>query len=204
AGFPTDVIEAMRDEPKICKYLDIPLQHISDTQLRAMKRGLGGEGTRGLVESLRGAIPGLAIRTTMLVGYPGETEEDFEELLDFVRRARFERLGVFPYSEEEGTFSAAEFADDVPEDIKQRRVERLMELQAGISAEIGAARVGSTERVVVDRREGDAWVCRSQYDSPEVDGELLLHSRESLLPGDFITVRITGADEYDLSAEIVR
>ena len=203
AGFPQDVIETMRDEPKICKYLDIPLQHISDGQLRTMKRGLGGDGTRELVRRLRAAIPGLALRTTMLVGYPGETEDDFEELLEFVREARFERLGVFPYSPEEGTYSADELTDDVPDEVKRQRVERLMELQAGISAEINAARVGTTERVIADRREGDVWVCRSQYDSPEVDGEILVAAGDAAIaPGDLITVRITGADEYDLSALI--
>ena len=211
AGFPQDVIEAMRDEPKICKYLDIPLQHIAEGQLRDMKRGLGSDGTRELVRRLRTEIPGLALRTTMLVGHPGETEADFEELLDFVREARFERLGVFPYSEEEGTYSTEKLSDDVPEDVKQQRVERLMELQAGISAELNAARIGTEERVVVDRREGEFWVCRSQYDSPEVDGEILVPASGAstatgkiISPGDFITVRITGATEYDLEAEINR
>jgi ribosomal protein S12 methylthiotransferase len=203
AGFPDDVIEAMASEPKICKYLDIPLQHIAEGQLRSMKRGLGGEGTRALIARLRAAIPGLAIRTTMLVGYPGETEADFEELMAFVREARFERLGVFPYSAEEGTYSADTLADDVPEEVKTRRVERLMELQAGISAEVNAARVGGVERVVVDRREGDVWVCRSQWDSPEVDGEVIVAAGErALRPGGFARVRVTGADEYDLTAEL--
>jgi ribosomal protein S12 methylthiotransferase len=205
AGFPQDVIETMRDEPKICRYIDIPLQHIADGQLRSMKRGLGGDATRELVRRLRAEIPGLAIRTTMLTGYPGETEADFEQLMDFVREARFERLGVFPYSEEEGTHSAENLADDVPEEVKKRRVERLMELQAGISAELNAARTGTVERVVVDRREGEHWICRSEYDSPEVDGEILLTApAEALAPGDFITVKIVGASEYDLFAEISR
>jgi ribosomal protein S12 methylthiotransferase len=204
AGFPEDVIEAMRDEPKICKYLDIPLQHIADNQLRTMKRGLGGEGTRALITRLRAAIPGLAIRTTMLVGYPGETEADFEELMAFVREARFERLGVFPYSEEEGTFSASELVDDVPQEVKEARVERLMELQAGISAALNTARIGSTERVVVDRRESDCWVCRSQYDSPEVDGEIIVEAGgEATATGEFLTVKITSASEYDLFAKII-
>ncbi len=202
AGFPDDVIEVIRDEPKICKYLDIPLQHIADGQLRDMKRGLGSLGTRRLVQKLRAEIPGLALRTTMLVGYPGETESDFEELLDFVREARFERLGVFPYSEEEGTYSAEKLSDDVPDEVKQQRVERLMELQAGISAEMNAARIGSVERVIVDRREGDYLVCRSGYDSPEVDGEILVAFRKKLSPGDIVPVKITDASEYDLFAEI--
>lgn len=202
AGFPQDVVDAMRDEPKICKYLDIPLQHISESQLHSMKRGLGGAPTRELVAKLRAEIPGLALRTTMLVGYPGETEEDFAELADFVRQARFERLGVFPYSEEEGTYSAEKLVDDVPDEVKRQRVERLMELQAGISAEVNRKRIGGTERVIVDRLEGELWVCRSQWDSPEVDTEILVATTERLSPGDFITVKITDASEYDLSAEI--
>jgi ribosomal protein S12 methylthiotransferase len=205
AGFPEDVAEAMRDEPKICKYLDIPLQHIAAGQLRAMKRGHGGDETRALVRRLREAVPGLALRTTMLVGYPGETEADFEELLDFVREARFERLGVFPYSAEEGTYSADSLADDVPDEVKRQRAERLMSLQADISAELNAALVGSTTRVIVDRREGGTWVCRSERDSPEVDGEILVGAPDDALsPGDLITVSITGADEHDLFATFSR
>jgi ribosomal protein S12 methylthiotransferase len=202
AGFPQDVVEVMRNEPKICKYLDIPLQHISDGQLSSMKRGLGSAGTRELIAKLRAEIPGLAIRTTMLTGYPGETERDFDELMDFVREARFERLGVFPYSEEEGTYSAEKLADDVPDEVKQQRVERLMELQAEISADANRRRIGGVERVIVDRREGEFWACRSGWDSPEVDTEILVAHSGKLSPGDFITVRITDASEYDLSAEI--
>jgi ribosomal protein S12 methylthiotransferase len=203
AGFPADVIEAMRDEPKICKYIDIPLQHISDSQLRSMKRGLGSTGTRELIARLRAKIPDVAIRTTMLVGYPGETEEDFSELSDFVREARFERLGVFSYSEEEGTYSADELIDDVPEEMKTERVERLMAVQAEVSAELNRRRVGGTERVIVDGRAGDVWVCRSQYDSPEVDTEILVSSMRELSSGDFVTVRISDSSEYDLTGEIV-
>ena len=203
AGFPEDVMEVMRDEPKICRYLDIPLQHIADGQLRAMKRGHGTGETRSLVRRLREEIPGLALRTTMLVGYPGETEADFEELLDFVREARFERLGVFPYSAEEGTHSADHLADDVPDEVKQQRVERLMELQAHISAGLNAARIGSTERVMADRFEDGRWVCRSERDSPEVDGEVLVDALETeLKPGDLIEVTITEADEHDLCGEL--
>ena len=203
AGFPEDVMEVMRDEPKICRYLDIPLQHIADGQLRAMKRGHGTGETRSLVRRLREQIPGLALRTTMLVGYPGETEADFEELLDFVREARFERLGVFPYSAEEGTHSADHLADDVPDEVKQQRVERLMELQAHISAGLNAARIGSTERVMAVRFEDGRWVCRSERDSPEVDGEVLVDALETeLKPGDLIEVTITEADEHDLCGEL--
>lgn len=201
AGFPDDVIAAVRDEHKICKYLDIPLQHIADSQLRSMKRGLDGAATRGLVRKLRSEIPAFALRTTMLTGYPGETDADFEELLDFVREARFERLGVFPYSEEGGTYSAQNLPDDVPDEVKRQRADRLMEVQAGISAEINAGRVGGIETVIVDRREGDCWVCRSQWDSPEVDTEILVRSDESAMPGSFRRVVVTGALEYDLTAE---
>ncbi len=205
AGFPQDVIDVMRCEPKICKYIDIPLQHIAESQLRAMKRGHDTDETRRLITKLRAEIPGLAIRTTMLVGYPGETEADFEELLEFAKEARFERLGVFPYSAEEGTFSGENLADDVPQSVKDQRVERLMELQAGISAEANQSRIGRTERVIVDRAEGENWVCRSQWDSPEVDTEILVRrGSESISPGDFIDVRITAADEYDLTADFLR
>jgi ribosomal protein S12 methylthiotransferase len=199
-GFPDDVIEAMREEPKICKYIDIPLQHIADSQLASMRRGIDSRGTRELLAKLRERVPGIAIRTTLLVGYPRETEADFEELLAFVREQRFERLGVFAYSREEGTHSAT-MNDDVPQEVKEQRVERVMKLQAEISRELGEARVGRVEKVVVDRREGDFWIARSQYDSPEVDGEILIKASK-LKVGNFYEVRITAAEEYDLFAEL--
>ncbi len=201
AGFPQDVIEAMASEPKICKYLDIPLQHISDNQLSAMRRGLGGQPTRELMHRLRREIPGIALRTTMLVGFPGETEEDFGQLLDFVREMRFERLGVFPYSAEEGTRSGETMPDDVPEQEKESRVERIMELQNEISLQNNLSRVGDTESVIVDGRQGDYVACRSQWDSPEVDTEILIPAADFARvpsPGSFIDVRITGAEQYDL------
>lgn len=210
AQFPDDVIGAMRDEPKICKYLDIPFQHISDSQLKSMRRGLDKAETYALVEKMRREVPGLTLRTTLLTGYPGESEQDFEELLQFVRDIRFERLGVFPYSEEEGTYSATKLQDDVPEEVKQQRVDRIMELQNGISRENNLRRVGRTERVILDRREGDYWIGRTQYDSPEVDTEILISSpstgqsgredtgSETLAAGQFLDVRITRADDYDL------
>ncbi len=200
AGFPDDVIEIMRCEPKICKYLDIPLQHIAEEQLKAMKRGHNSAETRKLVTKLRSEIPNLALRTTLLVGYPGETERDFEELMEFVRETKFERLGVFPYSAEDGTFSAKNLSDDIPDEVKCERVEHLMALQAEISAEKNAARIGSVEKVIVDRPEGDFWVCRSQWDSPEVDTEILVAQTtdNNILPGTFIDVVITSASEYDL------
>lgn len=202
ADFPDDVIDVLRTEKKMCKYIDIPLQHISDHVLSAMKRRIDKARTEALVERLRRQIPGIAIRTTMLVGFPGESEADFEELCDFVRRTRFERLGVFAYSAEEGTSSFA-LADDVPEEEKQRRVERIMELQKGISEELNAARVGQTVRVIIDRREGDYLIARSEYDSPEVDEEILVSTTRKLRAGEMLDVRISGYEEYDLYAEEV-
>lgn len=203
-AFPDDVIETMAREPKICKYLDIPFQHISDAQLRAMKRRHTKADACGLVERLRAAIPDIALRTTLLVGYPGETEEDFAELLQFVRDVRFERLGVFAYSEEEGTYSARHFRDDVPPEVKQSRVERIMALQKEISLENNLRRVGRVERVIVDSRQGDYYVCRTQYDSPEVDEELLIPvAGHRLFRGRFYDARITAAEEYDLYGEWV-
>ncbi len=202
-AFPDDVIETIAREPKICKYLDIPFQHISDAQLKAMKRRHTKADAYRLVERLRTAVPDIALRTTLLTGYPGETEADFEELLQFVRDVRFDRLGVFPYSEEEGTHSALHLSDDVPDDVKRRRVERIMELQGEISLDNNRRRVGRTERVVVDSRQGDHYVCRTQYDSPEVDQELLIPAAgRRLLRGRFYEARITAAAEYDLYGEL--
>lgn len=201
-AFPQDVIETMAREPKICKYIDIPFQHISDGQLRSMKRGIDKKGTYELIDRLRSAIPDIAIRTTLLVGYPGETEEDFAELLDFVREVRFDRLGVFPYSEEEGTYSADKLRDDVGQEVKEARVEAIMRLQGDISLENNMARVGRVERVIVDSKEGDYFIGRTQYDSPEVDQEILINNGKSLKPGDFVNVRITAAELYDLYAEL--
>ena len=203
AGFPDEVIEAMASEPKICKYLDIPFQHISDAQLASMLRRHTKAEAMELIGRLRGAIPDLALRTTLLVGYPGETEADFEELLAFVREVRFERLGVFPYSEEEGTWSAENLRDDIPETIKQQRAERVMALQNEISLENNRRRVGRTERVIIDSRQGDWYVGRTQYDSPEVDQEILIPASERrLLRGHFYDVTVTSAADYDLYGEI--
>ena len=203
AGFPDEVIEAMASEPKICKYLDIPFQHISDAQLASMHRRHTKAEAMELIGRLRGAIPDLALRTTLLVGYPGETEADFEELLAFVREVRFERLGVFPYSEEEGTWSAENLRDDIPETIKQQRAERVMALQNEISLENNCRRVGRTERVIIDSRQGDWYVGRTQYDSPEVDQEILIPASERrLLRGHFYDVTVTSAADYDLYGEI--
>ena len=201
AAFPEDVIEVMASEPKICKYLDIPFQHISDAQLSAMLRRHTKAEALELIHKLRAAIPDLALRTTLLVGYPGETEADFEELLDFVCEVRFERLGVFAYSEEEGTWSAEKLRNDVPEEVKQQRVERIMALQNEISLENNRRRVGREERVLIDSRQGDWYVGRTQYDSPEVDQEILIPAGEKrLLKGHFYRVRIDAAEDYDLYA----
>ncbi len=197
--FPDEVVEAMASEPKICKYLDIPFQHISDAQLHAMRRRHTKAEAYALVERLRRAIPDVALRTTLLVGYPGETEADFDELMQFVRDVRFERLGVFAYSEEEGTYSARELRDDVPDEVKQQRVERIMALQNEISLQNNRQRVGRIERVLVDSRQGDYYVGRTQYDSPEVDQEILIPAAEKRLQrGRFYDVRIVSASDYDL------
>ena len=203
AAFPDDVIEVMASEPKICKYLDIPFQHISDAQLSAMHRRHTKAEALALIARLRAAIPDLALRTTLLVGYPGETEADFAELMEFVRDVRFERLGVFAYSEEEGTFSARELHDDVPDEVKQQRVERIMELQHTISLENNLRRVGRIERVIIDSRQGDFYVGRTQYDSPEVDQEILIPTAERrLLRGHFYEVRIDRGADYDLYGHV--
>lgn len=202
--FPQDVIEVMAREKKICPYLDIPFQHISDHQLSLMKRRHTKADAYALIERLRAAVPDLALRTTLLVGYPDETEEDFAELMEFVEQVRFERLGVFPYSEEEGTFSARELQGNVPEEVKQERVERIMALQNRISLEKNQARVGQREQVIVDSRQGDWYVARGRYDSPEVDQEILIPASErQLRRGKIYTVEITGAEEYDLYASVV-
>lgn len=202
--FPQEVIEVMAREKKICPYLDIPFQHISDHQLSLMKRRHTKAEAYALIERLRAAVPDLALRTTLLVGYPDETEADFEELMEFVERVRFERLGVFPYSEEEGTFSARELEDNVPEEVKQQRVDRIMALQNRISLEKNQARVGQREQVIVDSRQGDWYVARGRYDSPEVDQEILIPASErQLRRGRIYTVEITGAEEYDLYASVV-
>lgn len=202
--FPQEVIEVMAREKKICPYLDIPFQHISDHQLSLMKRRHTKAEAYALIERLRAAVPDLALRTTLLVGYPDETEADFEELMEFVERVRFERLGVFSYSEEEGTFSARELEDNVPEEVKQQRVDRIMALQNRISLEKNQARVGQREQVIVDSRQGDWYVARGRYDSPEVDQEILIPASErQLRRGRIYTVEITGAEEYDLYASVV-
>ena len=204
AAFPEDVIEVMAREPKICKYLDIPFQHISDNMLSAMKRRHSKAEAMELIARLRERIPDIALRTTLLVGYPGETAEDVAELEAFVREVKFERLGVFPYSAEEGTYSAENLEDNVPEEEKQRRADKIMLIQEQIALDHNLARVGRTMRVVVDSRQGDYYVARSEYDSPEVDQEILIPTElRQLRRGCFYDVRITDAEGYDLYGEVI-
>ncbi|WP_311320461.1 30S ribosomal protein S12 methylthiotransferase RimO [Capnocytophaga sputigena] len=200
-GFPMDVLEVMKTEPKICNYLDIPLQHISDKILTSMKRGTTQEKTTKLLNKFREAVPEMAIRTTLIVGYPGETEEDFQALKDFVKAMRFDRLGCFTYSHEENT-TAYELADDVPEEVKLQRANEIMELQSQISWELNQAKVGKVFRCLIDRKEGNYFVGRTEYDSPDVDNEVLIDAKKHYVKiGDFTDVKITEAVDYDLYGE---
>lgn len=200
-GFPMDVLEVMKTEPKICNYLDIPLQHISDKILTSMKRGTTQEKTTKLLNKFREAVPEMAIRTTLIVGYPGETEEDFQALKDFVKAMRFDRLGCFTYSHEENT-TAYELADDVPEEVKLQRANEIMELQSQISWELNQEKVGKTFRCLIDRKEGNYFVGRTEYDSPDVDNEVLIDAKKHYVKiGDFTDVKIIEAADYDLYGE---
>ncbi len=204
-AFPDDLLDLMASNPKICKYIDIPLQHCSQKVLEAMHRPSDEKQMRALVEKFRTRVPGVALRTTMIVGHPGEGEREFKRLLGFVEDMRFERLGAFTYSEEEGTYGALNYKDSVSARVKQERYDRLMELQSGISLDYNLSRIGSTERVMVDSFENGSLLCRTQKESPDVDGQVLvdLKSAPASLRGSFINVKITGADYYDLSAELV-
>ena len=200
-GFPMDVLEVMKTEPKICNYLDIPLQHISDKILTSMKRGTTQEKTTKLLNKFREAVPEMAIRTTLIVGYPGETEEDFQALKEFVKAMRFDRLGCFTYSHEENT-TAYELADDVPEEVKLQRANEIMELQSQISWELNQANVGKVFRCLIDRKEGNYFVGRTEYDSPDVDNEVLIDAKKHYVKiGDFTDVKIIEAADYDLYGE---
>lgn len=202
--FPDQLIEVMARERKICRYLDIPFQHISDNQLSAMKRRHTKAEAQELIAKLRKAIPDIALRTTLLVGYPGESDADFVELMEFVKTTKFDRLGVFPYSEEEGTYSATRLKDDVADEVKQERVDRIMRLQERVSLENNAKRIGQTMRVIIDRKEGDFYIGRSEYDSPEVDQEIIIDSgAKRLYRGRFYDVQITDCEDYDLFASLV-
>ena len=203
AGFPMDVLDVMNKYDNICKYLDMPLQHGSTSILKAMRRGITREKTEELVATIREKVPGITIRTTLIAGYPGETEADFQEMYDFVQNTRFDRLGIFTYSHEDNTH-AYNFEDDVPEEEKRRRADAIMELQSGISYELNQVKVGKTFRVLFDRVEGDYFIGRTEFDSPEVDNEVLVKKSEHYVRiGDFATVEITSADHYDLYGKVI-
>ncbi|MBO6532340.1 MAG: 30S ribosomal protein S12 methylthiotransferase RimO [Muricauda sp.] len=202
-GFPMDVLEVMRNEPKICNYIDIPLQHISDNILKSMRRGTTQAKTTKLLQDFRAAVPEMAIRTTLIVGYPGETEEDFETLKQWVRDMRFERLGCFTYSHEENTH-AYQLEDDVPEDVKQERANSIMEIQSQISWELNQEKIGKTFRCIIDRKEGNHFIGRTEFDSPDVDNEVLIDATKHYVKiGDFTNIKITDASDYDLFGEPV-
>lgn len=200
--FPLDLLDVIRERPNVCKYLDIALQHASDNMLSRMRRHVTKQETLDLLREIRSRVPGIHIRTTLMVGFPGETEEDFNELMQFVKDERFERMGAFAYSEEEGTYSARHYKDDISPEEKQRRLDKLMSLQQTISAEVEAEKVGQVMRVIIDRKEGDYYVGRTEYCSPEVDPEVLISSDKSLRIGDFYQVRITDSEEFDIYAEL--
>lgn len=200
--FPWDLLRVMREKKNVCNYLDIALQHISDHMLDRMKRHVTKEETYELIRRMRREVPGIHIRTTLMVGFPGETDEDFRELVEFTKWARFERMGAFAYSEEDGTYSAKHYDDDVPADVKQKRLDKLMRVQQNISAELEAEKVGSVMRVIIDRQEGDWYVGRTEFCSPEVDPEVLIPADEKLTIGEFYDARITDAEEFDLYATI--
>ncbi len=202
AKFPRDILPVIAREPTICNYIDMPIQHVSDPVLKSMRRGTTRRATMELIETIRQEVPGITLRTTLIIGYPNEGEKEFEELLEFVGEAKFDRLGVFAYSQEENT-TAFPLENPIPEEVKQERIERVMELQREISAEKNQALVGTRERVMVDHEESGEYVCRSYRDAPEVDGEIYVTSDRALSPGDFLDVEITGSIDYDLFAEAV-
>lgn len=195
--FPLEVLDVMRERENICKYIDMPLQHISDNMLKTMRRGITRKRTEELVDMVRQKVPGIAFRTTLIAGHPGETEDDFEQLADFVKQSRFERLGIFTYSHEEGTHSHT-LADDVPQEVKEERAATIMEIQQDISAQVNKSRVGQTLKVLIDRKEGNHFIGRTEFDSPEVDNEVLIPAENYVRIGDFVQVKITSAEEFDL------
>ena len=201
--FPLELLDVMREHDNVCKYLDIALQHISDHMLTLMHRHVTKQETLDLIHTIRERVPGITIRTTLMVGFPGETEEDFQELVDFVKQEKFERMGAFAYSEEEGTYSAEHYQDDVPADVKQARLDKLMAVQEKISSEVEAAKVGKTFKVIIDRKEGDYYVGRTEACSPEVDPEVLIPVADRRLrTGHYYNVLITGSDEFDLYGKV--
>jgi ribosomal protein S12 methylthiotransferase len=203
AGFPMDALEVMNERSNICKYLDIPLQHGSTKILQLMRRGTTREKTEQLLQTIREKVPGIAIRTTMIAGHPGETQEDFEEMMGFIERSRFERLGIFTYSHEENTHSYS-MNDDVPDEVKQERANDVMELQQGISLEINREKIGKTFKVLIDRKEGGEFIGRTEFDSPEVDNEVIIANPDNYLRiGDFVNVKVSSATEFDLTGAVV-
>jgi ribosomal protein S12 methylthiotransferase len=202
-AFPIDALDVMAERSNICKYIDIPLQHASSRMLQLMRRGTTREKTEELLKQIRERVPGIAIRTTMIVGHPGETDVDYEELVDFVEKSRFDRMGVFTYSHEENTHSY-NMPDDVPAEIKQHRLEEVMEVQQNISLELNTNKIGHTYKVLIDRKEGGNFIGRTEFDSPEVDNEVIIESPENYLRiGDFVNVKVTSASEFDLTGEVV-
>ena len=202
--FPEDLFRVMREDDNVCKYMDIALQHISDNMLTRMRRHVSKSETYDLIEKFRKEVPGIHLRTTLMVGFPGETEEDFNELKEFVQKARFDRMGAFAYSEEEGTYAAETYEDSIPQEVKQARLDELMALQQEISAELSQAKIGQELKVIIDRKEGDYYIGRTQFDSPEVDPEVLIKADgKRLFSGRFYRVRITNADDFDLFGEII-
>ena len=202
--FPEDLFRVMRENDNVCKYMDIALQHISDNMLTRMRRNVSKLETYDLIEKFRREVPGIHLRTTLMVGFPGETEEDFEELKEFVQKARFDRMGAFAYSEEEGTYAAEKYEDSIPQEVKQARLDELMALQQEISADLSQAKIGQTFKVIIDRKEGEYYIGRTQFDSPEVDPEVLIKADgKRLFNGRFYQVRITNADDFDLFGEII-
>ena len=204
AGFPDELLKVMRERENVCKYLDIALQHISDNMLVKMRRHITKAETLDLLAKIRSEVSGIHIRTTLMVGHPGETSDDFDELVDFVKTQRFERMGAFTYSDEDGTYSNVHYNDDVPIEVKDKRLDKIMDLQSFISEEINANKVGKVLKTIIDRKEGDFYVGRTQFDSPEVDPEVLVKSDAKLVAGNFYDVKITGAETYDLYGEIAK
>lgn len=204
AHFPTDLFRVMRERPNVCKYMDIALQHISDNMLQKMRRHVTKEQTYQLIENFRKEVPGIHLRTTLMVGHPGETEADFEELKEFVRKVRFDRMGAFAYSEEEGTFAANNYEDNISQEVKQVRLDELMAIQQEISSELSAAKIGRQMKVIIDRVEGDYYIGRTEFDSPEVDPEVLIERNgEQLIIGNFYQVEIVNSDDFDLYGRII-
>lgn len=204
AHFPTDLFRVMRERPNVCKYMDIALQHISGNMLQKMRRHVTKEQTYQLIENFRKEVPGIHLRTTLMVGHPGETEADFEELKEFVRKVRFDRMGAFAYSEEEGTFAANNYEDNISQEVKQARLDELMAIQQEISSELSAAKIGRQMKVIIDRVEGDYYIGRTEFDSPEVDPEVLIERNgEQLIIGNFYQVEIVNSDDFDLYGRII-